>query len=482
MTYSVAVVASHTGWTTPTGTAGVGRCRRPNRELLAVGIVAIGYVAARVIPMIGATTIILDDTHDYVASSRNGLSTRSFWAGSRPPLYPLLIKLFGRSNTLLFVFQASVAIAAWLALAWLLYTRLHPRVVGTTTALTVLFASLALEVVQWDRVLLTESLTMSLGVLLIVLSWRFCETPSRGRGTALVAAALAWVLLRDSNGYAVACFAVAFVIAAIASRTRRAAFVAVAVAFVAVSAIGGVSSSIGRRWEGPLKDVITIRFLKDPHRADYLIAHGYPMSRAEISRVAGHCVVPSNSRSCVLVTDPRFYAWIRVDGRSVYEHWLLSHPTTALSDPVRNSGQLLGHRLRVDHFSHYRFALASLAEDVFFVRNQRMLLAEAFVALGLAIRAVRRRPSPLPWIVLTALASTYPHIFVIWSFGALETERHALAASLILRLALILAVACVVSDTRCRPAPTHGTARSKVNTDTVRTMKAPVPTRGTGAL
>jgi membrane protease YdiL (CAAX protease family) len=309
---------------------------------------------------------------------------------------------------------------------------------------------------------------MSLVALLIVLSWRFCDEPSRGRGTALVAAVLAWVLLRDSNAYAVACFAVAFVIAAIASRPRRVAFFAVVVAFLAVSAIGSVSSNIGRRWEGPLKDVITIRMLKDPDRADYLIERGFPMSQAEISRVAGHCVVPSNSRSCVLVTDPRFYAWIRVDGRSVYEHWLRSHPATALSDPVRNSGQLFGHRLRVDRFSHYRFAFASLAEDVFFVRNQRVLLAEALVALGFVITAVRRRPSPLAWIVLTALATTYPHMFVIWSFGALETQRHALAASLIMRLALILAVACVASDTRWFGR--HGENRR------------PVPTRGTGTL
>jgi hypothetical protein len=46
--------------------------------------------------------------------------------------------------------------------------------------------------------------------------------------------------------------------------------------------------------------------------------------------------------------------------------------------------------------------------------------------------------------VLVALLSTYPHLFVVWTFGALETQRHALAASVILRFAIVLAVACAL--------------------------------------
>lgn len=438
---------------------------RVARDPVGMTVVTLAYTAARLIPMLGTQTLAnTQDTADYFASSREGLLSGALWAGRRPAMYAILAKVVARSHTLLFLLQAVVATIAWLALAWLVYTRLRPRVLAAATAIVVLFASLSLDVVQWDRVLLTESLTISLAIALLVLGVLFVEEPSWVRGSALVGTAFAWVFLRDSNGYVVACFAAALLVAAIASRPRRAAFTAVVGALLLVFIAGATSSAIGHRWEGPLKDVITIRALEHSDRTDYLLARGLPLTRSEVSRIAGQCVLPSRPGACVVVTDPRFYEWIRTKGRSAYSRWLLTHPTVAMTDPIRNSGEMLGYRLPVDRFSRYRFAPASLAERIFFVRNQRVLLAESLfafglVAFGLAIAPVRRRLSPLGWVVLTALATLYPHLVVVWTFGALETQRHALAASVTLRIGTVLAVACAIEAAiRARTARPGGEA------------------------
>lgn len=415
------------------------RSRRVERLVIAI-VVAV-YLAARFVPMIGTRIGTGNDTGDYFMSSRLGLWSRDLWAGPRPALYPLLAKIFARSYTDLFVLQASVAAVAWLALAWLVYTRLRNRAVAAATAVVVLYESLSLTIIQWDRALATESLTLSLAIVLLVLGVLLAESPTRWRAIWFTIVAGAWVLLRDSNGYVVACIAVAFVINAICSRAGRRTYLAVAGVLAVIFVLGVTSSDIGKRWEGPLKDVITIRALTYPDRTHYLLEHGLPLTREDVSRIGGHCVARRRPYFiCVPVTDPRFYEWVSEDGRSTYSGWLLSHPGTALTDPIRHSDFIFGTRVRIEALTFYRFEPASFADRIFFVRNQGVLLAEGLVAFGLAIVTIRRRRVPLGWVVITAFATIYPHMFVTWTFGALETTRHSLGASVMLAVSIVLAI------------------------------------------
>ena len=417
------------------------------RERLLAGFVVAVYLAARFVPMIGTNPGTGSDTGDYFTSSRFGLTSRDLWAGPRPALYPLIVRFTGRSYTTLFLLQAGVAVVVWLALAGLVYTRLRNRAVAGVTALAVLFASLSLSIVEWDRVLSTESLTISLGVVLLILGVLLAESPSWLRAVSFATVAAAWVLLRDTNGYVIVCIAIALVIAAIRSRARRRTFLAVAGALVVIFAAGVVSSDIGRRWEGPLKDVITIRVLTYPDRTQYMLDRGLPLSREERSRLAGHCAARYRPYFlCLPLTDARFYRWESTRGRSAYSNWLLSHPATALNDPIRNSGLIFGTRVQADALTHYRFEPASIADHIFFVRNQPALLAEALLAFALLAAGLRRRSSVLAVVVLVAFATVYPHMFVSWTFGALESTRHSLGASVTLALSIVLAVGCAVDS------------------------------------
>jgi hypothetical protein len=429
--------------TAPVTTTGGTRSRRVER--LAVAMVVGGYLIARFVPMIGTRIGTGYDTGDYFKSSRLGLWSRDLWAGPRPALYPLLAKITGRSYTGLFVLQATVAVVAWIALAWLVYTRLRNRAVAAATAIVVLYESLSLGIIQWDRVLSTESLTLSMAIVLLVLGVLLLESPTRWRAVSFTIVAAAWVLLRDSNGYVIVCIAAALVVAAICSRAERRTFLAVAGALAVVFALGVMSSNIGERWEGPLKDVITLRALTYPDRTHYLLEHGLPLTSEDVSRVAGHCVARTRPYFiCVPVTDPRFYQWIRKEGRSTYSGWLLSHPATALNDPIRHSDFIFGTRVRAEVLTFYRFEPASFADRIFFVRNQGALLAEALVAFGLAIVTIRRRRFALGWVVITAFVTIYPHMLVTWTFGALETTRHSLGASVMLAVSIVLAVGCAL--------------------------------------
>ena len=148
---------------------------------------------------------------------------------------------------------------------------------------------------------------------------------------------------------------------------------------------------------------------------------------------------------CVPFPDPTFYQWVSKEGRSTYSGWLLSHPGTALNDPIRHSDFIFGYPRAHRGTDVLSLRSASFADRIFFIRNQRVLLAEALVAFGLAVVAIRRRRRfPLGWVVITAFATTYPHMFVTWTFGALETTRHSLGASVMLAVSIVLAVGCAL--------------------------------------
>ena len=191
--------------------------------------------------------------------------------------------------------------------------------------------------------------------------------------------------------------------------------------------------------------MITIRALTYPDRTQYLLDRGLPLDKEERSKLAGHCAARFRPYIfCVPLTDARFYEWERSRGRSAYSSWLLSHPATALHDPIRNSKLIFGTRLQADVLTRYRFEPAAIADHVFFVRNQPGLLAEVLLVIGALVAALRRRSSALAWVVLVAFATVYPHTFVAWTFGALEATRHSLGASITLALGIVLAVGCAV--------------------------------------
>ncbi len=109
---------------------------------------------------LGGPAIIWSDSTAYRAVASKPLLSVAFWAGPRPPLSPLLIKIVGSSAGYP-VAQAVIGALAWGALAWTVGRLVAPgwqRVVAVWVILA--FAS-SLPITLWNRSVLSESLAMS---------------------------------------------------------------------------------------------------------------------------------------------------------------------------------------------------------------------------------------------------------------------------------------------------------------------------------
>ena len=137
----------------------------------------------------------------------------------------------------------------------------------------------SLGVAQWDRVIGTESLSISLGVTtLAAVLWWWDRWTRPGVAAVCVAASL-WALLRDANALMVGVAGVVVLVVAAARRGVRRPLILIGAVALAASVGAIVSSNIGSRWRQPMQDVVTLRLLSSPERASFLLHHGLPHGR-----------------------------------------------------------------------------------------------------------------------------------------------------------------------------------------------------------
>ena len=411
---------------------------RLNRlELAAGGAAVAAFVLARVIPFARAKVGVDFDSFDYLALARHD-SIGGTLAAHRPPVYLLLLKLLGENRQLVTWVQLVVALAAWVWLAAGTARNLRTRAGRAVGFVAILLVGSSLGMSQWDRVIGTESLSISLGVttLAVVLWWWGRWSP--WGIVAVCASATAWAFLRDANALMVGAAGVVVLVVAATRRGLRRPLIVIGAVAIAASVGASVSSNIGERWRQPMQNVVTLRLLASPERASFLLHHGLPLSPAEAHNLAGRCVNPAGAFLCQKVTNQRFYDWIDQRSRSVYARSWFAFPATTAWEPLAHARKMIGILLPVAEITgtQLRAGFTRPVDVVAFPRSPIVLLAWiAILAVGVAIVGTRR-PNALVWIGGALIGLTYVHLWVVWNGDAAELSRHGLAASLQLALGL----------------------------------------------
>ncbi len=436
----------------------------PSRGALgwaAFAVASVVFVVARAIPFAHSRVALVFDSYDYIklAHSKSPLAAL---AAKRPPVFLLVMKMLSGRWQFVTWAQFTIAVAAWILLA-AVAAHVSRSVAGKVAAVvTVLLLGSCLDVVQWDRLIGTESLTISLGVLLISAWYLVHERFTPWRMTFVVVLTVLWGMLRDANAIVVGVVGVALGLWMLVHRSRvRGRVFAVAGVCLVTLVLSFVSGDIGARWEEPVKNVVTMRVLLSPERRDFFLAHGLPLDRRQVRSVAGRCVNPAGAFFCKKVTDPAFYDWIDHHARAVYFQSWFTFPATSLWEPLAHSRLTIGTQLPLGlvAFNGLDDPSGRSIERWVFPRSPRVLIGWLILDALALVYTVRRRGWPraatLP-VVLVVL--TYPHLWAVWTGDAFDVTRHALAASVQLRIGLWLTAVALFDGWLSVPAPDGGPA------------------------
>jgi hypothetical protein len=435
------------------------------------GCVATAYVALRVAGVAGAKLVEkTGDSAELLAMATRAPWTGDFLAAGKPWTVPLVYKVVGAGQ----VIHAQVAISAvcWLALAAVVATQVRRRYLAIAAFTAVLAFSLSIWVTEWDHQALTESISVSLGALVVAAWLVYLRFPRALVAVGLSAVTLVWVFARDTNAYvlllAVPVIAVwtfkthrfrrGTAVALIASCAIAAASLVVANAahscvtgtkFVSRGEARAHSGYCTRRWY-TLVNTIAIRVLPDRDASAYFRRHGMPVPP----------LLAASSGKTAAWYAPVYFApsmqgfkrWLDRSGRSTYVDYLWSHPDD-VTPPGRGVAALLapryGRRLTPDRvaepsLAEQRFGarrlLPSFADDIAFAPTPLALAIEALVALSLLAAALVRRlhVQPAVWVAAFLVASAPFHALVVWHGDAADIPRHSLLVQVFLRLGLLL--------------------------------------------
>jgi hypothetical protein len=419
------------------------------RSLVAPATALAGWVAfawyliaqARAGPV-----IIWNDSRAYAEVASKPLWSTGFWQGRRPPLTPLVIKVFGSSGGLL-VAQGAVAAVAWGVLGWTV-GRLVPPGWRRVLAIWVILAfATALPVAMWNRSLLSESMSMSALALLFA---GFIWTARRitwPRIAATTAACLCFAATRDSQVWTVVVLGVIAGIYAL-TQVRKSRAVSIragglAVCLLVVGIVPEWGTLASHRTTQDVADIFYVRVLPFPDRVAWFAAHGMP-ERQQIDKLAA--TAPSQRDVARVVAfppdDPAFKPlerWIVDHGASAYLLWLATHPWYVVSEPLQRPE-------RSYNFGHgdltiYAPAVHRMESPLTSLMWPSLLAFLLMSALAIFLATLTEVWTERPWRVVTVLTLVgIVAMLIAWHGDGQEVTRHTVEGAAEVRLGVWILV------------------------------------------
>lgn len=162
-------------------------------------LTSIFYISIRATHFQEIPITFTNDSDSYIFMAGISLFEGQFWTGIRPFTYPLLIKL-GMGNWGIFTqFQFMLSLISWLCLAYVVSARLSFCPLRIFSFGFILLFSLSTDVILWDRLIQTESVNISIFVLLLSLGLIKIGKPSKALDFFIPALLTLWAFLRDTN-------------------------------------------------------------------------------------------------------------------------------------------------------------------------------------------------------------------------------------------------------------------------------------------
>ena len=279
----------------------------------------VAYLLVQALVVAGVTPGEFPDTESYFHLSFIGTA-------SRLPTVPLLYKIFPTDSLRMWA-QVLLAAAAWWTLASVASSLVGDRRVKVGLRVVLLLIGLAAPVTNWNSLMLSESVAISLTALLIAAWLNYAKAPTGRSAAIVIVASVAWTFTRQPHVLLMLLISVVVVIATLRRSDRRPLWGALAVALVVISVVGLFEIHRNQRISrANVGSIIQQRILPNPGWTKWFVAHGMPYSAS----IAAHAHVPFHYEP----QDLNYFAWIDEHGTSTYLRFVLEHPKYTFIDPL----------------------------------------------------------------------------------------------------------------------------------------------------
>jgi len=421
-----------------------------NRSLLGVFIfISLGYLIIQINSNLSIReAILIGDSWSYLQGASLDISDPNFFSERRPWAILIFYKVLGSSQSLIEIFQLLISTTAWLFLAWKFIGSIKNDWIKIAGFLVILGFSLSPTVQVWNHAVLSESLSISMMVLMVALFIGLAQKWGWRALFLLMLYFVLWMSFREANAYIALMVAFALVVIGLLQRTLRVYWLLsflIAVTFFVNYQLSSIYAL--PRWALPLAEVITIRILPDQEYLNFFANNGMPVNPA-LMAFSGRW---ANSDEYAIVNSvelAKFEKWLYTEGRRVYVKFLLTHPRYTIESPLENIDVLLAD----DFFEEvpvpgYSPALPIVVNEILYPeRYFRLYLWVSLFASGFIFANSLRQEKRVNWVVFVSLLLAIPHLYLVWHGDALNVARHAVMGNVQFHLGIWLLIVLFVDS------------------------------------
>jgi len=405
--------------------------------------------------------IWLPDSIDYIfPATTYNWNEPGLWTHTKPWGAAVLYKLTGSSPVRIDAVQTILSALAWLSLAWVFSRSLLVRWLRVAAFGLLLGFSLSPSVQMWNHIIQSEALSISLMVFIIAVWFSLLRNWRWDKLCALIFLFGWWIGTRETNVYLSLMIAGILVLVGLFFKRQR-FYWAVSAALIGFCVVNMQISELPTipRWLYPLTNTVLHRILPSEEYTSFFEARGMPVSPELLSLSGGL----ANSGDFAVFNSPALNEmenWLYRKGKDTYVQFLLAHPVYTLTSPWLHVREILAP---TDFLSYapqpVSLMLAWVFENLVFLRPLWLLASLALLTTMAVIRANPWKSGSF-WLVFVFLLLFFPHFYLVWHGDAAEVGRHAIQASVQLRLSLwllfLLALDKIVTNdyglrTRYRP-------------------------------
>jgi len=375
----------------------------------------LAYLALHAFAVVGLVSPWWGDSETYMHLSLTG-------GDLRLPTVPLVYKLLP-TDSLRVAGQTLLAAFAWWVLAMSVGRLVADRRVRAGIVGVLLALGLCVPVMNFNTVILSESIAMSLTVLVVATWVRYAADPRWRTAAAVVAATLFWTFTRQPHVLFGTMVTAAAIVAALVMRRNRRVASTLAVALTLITVAGFLELRHNPTLsENTLMYMIKGRIVSHASRDRWFTQHGMPAPRFDPRKPDE--AVPLN---------PVFRRWVHTDGEKTYVEFVLTHPDYlflgtlpwipgASLPPNSTTSSILSPNAI---YGFYRPVVPTPVDWFLWDAGQigvLLLLAGAGAALVVAVRKRSGWDTRLTVPAFVALSSI-PQAYIVWLSGGEATHE-----------------------------------------------------------
>jgi hypothetical protein len=372
----------------------------------------------------------IEDTTAYLRISRESILSQEFWAGARPFVFPLLLKVAKQSLPLTSLIQLTFSIFSWGCLAFLFTNFLKSNWMKFISFNVLLALSLVRHFSNWDYMIMTESLSLSFFVLFLACGLWLISGWTGTRAVIFVIVGMLFAFVRDTNAYALL-FLSGLLLVAILLRwipLRNLVFV---LSFAGFFALSNWTSDRGLRWVFPLNNNIGKRVLPSEHAVRFFENCGMPVT-PELTALTGEF---ANGQDRAFYNEPAldgYRIWLYDSGKSCYVRYLLSDLPGNTASVVGQFGFLMAYeKIHTSLASGYDPIIPFFLEGFVYPVDIALWLWVLITVISIILLWRRQwRDDPIWGVYVLLCLLIYPHLFVSLFGDAMAPDRHFLSVGL----------------------------------------------------